>query len=181
MWVTPTASRGNRIVYNRITRFLEAMWDGGAIYTQGQQGTSIEDGELIAWNVASGKRRKAGGNTFYTDGGSRYVTVYQNASFDNPMGETDFGPCGLYTSLAACWLVLPYGFDSGGCVPYGDLLVTLNYFVAPAFYDPCFREGYPVRLVEIGNIPITGREDVPKWLLDGAGRQPRQTPARSVP
>ncbi|MFO1312864.1 MAG: hypothetical protein U1F41_12460 [Burkholderiales bacterium] len=174
MWLTPTASRGNRIVYNRIVRFLQAVWDGGAIYTQGQQGTSLEDGELIAWNVASGKRAKAGGNTFYTDGGSRYVTVYQNASFDNPMGETDFGPCGLYTSLAACWLVLPYGFDNGGCVPYGDILVTMNYLVAPAFYDPCYREGYPVRLVELGNIAITGRDGVPNWLLDGAGRKPKR-------
>jgi len=181
MWLTPTASRGNRILNNRITRFLQALWDGGAIYTQGQQGTSLEDGEVIAGNVASGKRAKAGGNTFYTDGGSRYVSVYGNASFDNPMGETDFGPCGLYTSLAACWLVLPYGFDNGGCVPYGDLLITLNYLVAPEFYDPCYREGYPVRLVELGNIPITGRDDVPKSLLDAAGRQPRRAGVRSAP
>lgn len=172
MWMTPTASRGNRIVSNRIERFLMELWDGGAIYTQGAQGISLEDGELIAFNVASGKRKEAGGNTFYTDGGSRFVTLQENASFDNPIGETDFGPCGLHTSLPACLLRIPYGFDTGGCIPYGDLVITQNYFVAPLFYDVCLKIGYPVNVAEVDNHLILGRDNVPAWILQGAGRQP---------
>lgn len=74
-WTTPSASRGNRVLRNRIRRFLQVVWDGGAIYTQGRQGVGFADGERTAGNVASGKRPAAGGNVFYTDGGSRYVTL----------------------------------------------------------------------------------------------------------
>src|SRR6185295_5637312 len=72
---TPTPNSQNRIVHNRIYRFLEDRWDGGAIYSTGQQGLSMEDPLVIEGNVAYGKRVQAGGNTFYTDGGSRYVKL----------------------------------------------------------------------------------------------------------
>jgi hypothetical protein len=94
LYETPTTSRGNRILNNRIHNFLMELWDGGAIYSLGQQGTSAADGELIAGNVAYGKRPAAGGNIFYTDGGSRYVTLFENVSFDNPVGVSDFGRAG---------------------------------------------------------------------------------------
>ncbi|HEY6398379.1 MAG TPA: hypothetical protein VIX82_13080, partial [Solirubrobacteraceae bacterium] len=41
---------------HRIQGFLNTLWDGGAIYTLGQQGTSARDGELIVGNVVSDKR-----------------------------------------------------------------------------------------------------------------------------
>lgn len=170
-YTTPTASQGNIIVHNRIENFLMELWDGGAIYTQGQQGTSILDGELIAWNVASGKRKDAGGNTFYTDGGSRYVTLLENVSYDNPQGVTDFGPCGLASSLSLCFLHLPYGSDMGGCVPYGDLVFMGNYWVNWTFYNVCPYKDYPVNVAFVGNQLITDKSQVPQWILDSAGRQ----------
>ena len=91
-YTTPTPNSENRIVNNRIHSFLNVLWDGGAIYTTGQQGISMADALLIEGNVASGKRPLAGGNTFYTDGGSRYIKLKNNVSFDNPQGVTDFGP-----------------------------------------------------------------------------------------
>ncbi len=169
---TPTAASGNRILHNRIHGFLGELWDGGAIYTQGRQGTSFDDGEVIAWNVASGKRPAAGGNTFYTDGGSRYVTLFQNVSFDNPEGVTDFGPCGLPSSLPLCWLVVPYGSDTGGCIPYGDLRIVSNYWVNLVFYDPCPYGDYPIDVLFLDNRLISGPADVPEWILRSAGRQP---------
>ncbi|HEY6397697.1 MAG TPA: hypothetical protein VIX82_09615, partial [Solirubrobacteraceae bacterium] len=111
---------------NRIQGFLNTLWDGGAIYTLGQQGTSARDGELIVGNVVSDKRRLAGGNTFYTDGGSRFVTLEQNVSLNNNPGVTDFGPCGLPDSLTLCGVVVSYGSDRGGCRPYGDLTYQQN-------------------------------------------------------
>ncbi len=93
LFTTPTVQRGNRIVGNRIGHFLEQLWDGGAVYVNGSQGTSMEDGLLLQFNVAEHKRSEAGGNVYYTDGGSRFVTLDRNVSLDNPVGILDLGSC----------------------------------------------------------------------------------------
>lgn len=90
----PTINRRNQVISNRIEHFLEKLWDGGAIYTLGQQGPDLRNGLLLAGNVASNKRADAGSNIFYTDGGSRYISLALNAEFDNPTGHIDFGPAG---------------------------------------------------------------------------------------
>jgi hypothetical protein len=191
-WDTPSTSHGNRIIHNRIQRFLGELWDGGAIYSQAMQGTSLADGELIAWNVASGKRAAAGGNAFYTDGGSRYVTLFQNVAYDNPRGTTDFGPCGLpkalpwcavgvapptpgapdrCSSLSLCWLHLPYGGGTGGCVPHGDLLFRQNYWSSNTFETVC-PTNLTVNMMFVDNRIITSAAQAPAWILQMAGRQP---------
>ena len=173
-YTTPTMSSGNRVIDNRIHGFLGALWDGGAIYTQGQQGASARAGELIAGNVASGKRPSAGGNTFYTDGGSRYVTLLHNVSLDDPPGMTDFGPCGLTDSLALCSTVIPYGSDRGGCRPFGDITYLDNYFSHPApFFGACPYPPYPVNVVDDRTHVITGADQVPSSILGAAGLETR--------
>jgi hypothetical protein len=173
-YTTPTTSQGNRILNNRIRRFLNAVWDGGAIYTQGQQGTSMATGEMISGNVASYKRRLAGGNTFYTDGGSRYVTLSSNVAFSNHPGITDFGPCGLTDSDLLCFVLLPYGTDRGGCRPYGDITYTNNYWqYQEPFFGICPYEGYPVNVVDNNNTVITGSAALSRKILAAAGRQGR--------
>lgn len=173
-YTTPTASSGNRLLNNRIRRFLQVAWDGGAIYTLGQQGATAADGELIAGNVASNKRRVAGGNTFYTDGGSRYVTLQGNVSLDNHPGYTDFGPCGLPDSILLCWVILPYGSDRGGCRPYGDITYTGNYWQYPELYFvACPYGDYPVNVTDDSSQVITGSGELSRSILDAAGRQGR--------
>ncbi len=133
---TPTPNSRNRIVHNLIYRFLEDRWDGGAIYSTGQQGLSMEDPLLIEGNVAYGKRVKAGGNTFYTDGGSRYVKLRGNVSYDNPIGHVDLGPPPQkgdplpYSKSMSKLNLIPYGSDSGGCRTYGDIHYEDNYWLA---------------------------------------------------
>lgn len=134
-----TPNSGNKIRYNRFERFLGDRWDGGAIYTTGQQGPSPDDPLLIEGNVAIAKRAGAGGNTFYTDGGSRYIKLKGNVSLDNPIGHMDFGPPPRphdplpYTTDAqfpvATVNAVPYGSDSGGCVTYGDIVFEDNYWL----------------------------------------------------
>lgn len=171
-YTTPTTSRRNRILNNRIKHFLGVLWDGGAIYTQGQQGATAQDGELIAGNVASSKRLLAGGNVFYTDGGSRYVTLERNISYDNKPGITDFGPCGLDDSLPLCLILLPYGSDRGGCRPYGDLVYRRNLWQYPTpYWEACPYEGHPVNVVDDKNTVITGAQAVSRRILEAAGRQ----------
>lgn len=133
---TPTPNADNRIASNSISRFLENRWDGGAIYSTGWQGTSFDNALRIEGNVAFGKRPGAGGNTFYSDGGSRWVVLSNNASFDNPLGHVDLGPpprAGdplTYSPEASLLNVIPYGSDIGGCRTYGDLLYEHNYWMA---------------------------------------------------
>ena len=175
---TPSAARGNRIIHNRIEYFLEKLWDGGAIYTTGFQGTSMENGQLIAWNVAQYKRPSAGGNTFYTDGGSRFVTVRENVSLDNPQGFVDFGPClkaSSFDDLCLATGIVPYGKDMGGCVPYGDLLFENNYLRDHLdFYNICTNDYYPnapTNMTFKNNVKVSSGDEVPSWILESAGRR----------
>lgn len=174
-YVTPTTNRGNRVLNNRIERFLMKLWDGGAIYTQGRQGRSFADALRIAGNVANDKRPAAGGNIFYTDGGSRYVILSGNASFDNPQGLSDFGPCDVPSHLPLCFLKVPYGSDAGGCRPYGDLRYESNYTQFPNFYfyAPCPYPPYPVNVTGEDNHIIFSPAEVPERVIRAAGRQGR--------
>ena len=133
---SPTPNRGSKIINNRIDNFINTLWDGGAIYTTGQQGPSLEEGLLIQGNVASGKRPDGGGNTFYNDGGSRFINVISNASYNNPIGITFFGP--MPNILDPFFLLYPpyyllndepYGSDSGGCMTYGDIYYANNFWL----------------------------------------------------
>jgi hypothetical protein len=90
---TPTIVRNNQIISNDISYFLEKMWDGGAIYTNGSQGESMENGLLIQLNVAHDKHPKGAGNIYYTDGGSQYISLDRNVSYSNPVGYMNLGTC----------------------------------------------------------------------------------------
>jgi hypothetical protein len=118
----PTSNSHNTIRFNRISHFLENRWDGGAIYTTGQQGQSMNDPLIIEGNVAYNKRTEAGGNVFYTDGGSRYIKLINNASYDNPIGTLSLRPK-LPPNL------ILYGSDSGGCRTYGHIHYKNNYWL----------------------------------------------------
>lgn len=127
---TPTPNRHNKIVNNRIHSFLNVLWDGGAIYTTGQQGTSLSDGLLIEGNVADAKLPRGGGNIFYTDGGSRYIRLKGNVSCNNAVGFTNLGPPPNKADPLPYKYIppIPYGGDSGGCRTYGQIHYAGNYW-----------------------------------------------------
>lgn len=178
-YYSPSAAHRNQIVHNKIQYYLEKLWDGGAIYSTGFQGTSITDGQFIGYNVAQHKRANAGSNTFYTDGGSRYITLTENVSLDNPQGYFDFGPCGLSSSfdtiLCSKTNVDHYGADTGGCIPFGDIVFKDNYLRdIVTFYDICFNiftVGYPVNITASGSKAVTNSSQVPASIINSAGRQ----------
>ena len=215
MWGTftsPTPNSRNQILQNRFVDFLNVMWDGGAIYTTGQQGPSPSDRLLIQGNVSSDKRTSGpggvffgAGNTYYTDGGSRYVTVESNASYNVPIGVTFYGPLPTRPPFYPSYALLngvAYGSDSGGCVTYGDINYSNNYwleapipseipginvayflvkgffsYLAFGFCDVCpYTSGgvvYPTDLNYVGNVPINSPADIPSYLLSNAGVQSR--------
>ncbi len=137
VWETPTPNRNSLVAFNTIREYLGQLWDGGAIYTTGAQGTSMENGLRIEDNTAYDKRPKAGGNTFYTDGGSRYITIRENTSYDNPIGVTNLGPAPRagdplpYPKAPSEDNGAPYGSDIGGCRTYGDILFEKNSWLEP--------------------------------------------------
>jgi len=134
---TPSQNSGNKIIGNTISDFLQDRWDGGAIYSTGQQGQSADDPLTIKGNVAFNKRPGSGGNTFYTDGGSRYIHLEENISINNPIGYVNMGPPpqGVKEGLPAypdyaVANVIPYGGDIGGCRTFGDITYRRNFWMA---------------------------------------------------
>lgn len=208
-FTTPTPNMGCRIVQNKIVDFINVLWDGGSIYTTGQQGPSPANGLLIQGNVAFDKRPDGGGNTFYTDGGSRYIQVQSNASYNNPIGVTFFGQAPNISD--PFFLVYPpyylgngepYGSDSGGCVTYGDIDYSNNYwlqtplpaniatynsfyhsllgffpYIDVGFFEFCpfMQDGiaYPYNLFYQNNTSINSPADIPTSILNKAGVQSR--------
>ena len=182
-FTTLTSNRENRVMNNRIEHFIEVVWDGGAIYTLGRQGPDLATGMLIEGNVASNKRPSGGGNIFYTDGGSRYITLKNNASFNNPVGYIDFGGAPPLTALLpndlqiilsiASDLKKPYGSDTGGCRTFGDIYYEENYFSDYIFFDICPYETngvkYPTRMSYFFNFFAFDEAQVPVPILDAAG------------
>ncbi|HKM99726.1 MAG TPA: right-handed parallel beta-helix repeat-containing protein, partial [Candidatus Binataceae bacterium] len=176
---TPTIAGNNEISSNKFEYFLEQLWDGGAIYTNGSQGPDFKHGLLIKLNVAEDKRPAGGSNIYYTDGGSQYVTLQQNVSLNDPVGIADYGPCLTGSSIPVYCLLtgVPYGSDFGGCLPVGNLTYTENYFLDPIdFYGPqicqnSYIPAYPVNLTIQNNGPITSADQVPSSILSQAGVQ----------
>lgn len=177
---TPTITSNNEISSNLIENFLEKLWDGGAIYTNGSQGESFENGLLIKLNVAINKRPAAGSNIYYTDGGSRYITLQQNVSLYDPVGTVDFGPCGTGSSISPLCLgtgLVSYGASIGGCLPVGHIKYIQNYLLDTLdFFGPqlCHNDlipPYPIDLTFTDNVPTTSLGQVPSWILDQAGAQ----------
>ena len=149
----PTINNANRILRNDISRFVQDRWDGGAIYTTGAMGQSIDGGLLVVGNVAHDKRPDGGSNIFYFDGGSNYINFSGNASYNNPIGKIDLGPPIVpFNPAPPCsWLGLrelgididqdgindlikfanglSYGGEIGGCRTYGNITAGYNYWM----------------------------------------------------
>ena len=183
---TPTIQGDNQITSNKFRNFAQQLWDVGAIYTNGSQGTDYAHGLMIKLNVAENKRPAAGSNIYYTDGGSQYVTLEQNVSINNPVGTVDLGPCGLPSSLPGFCLatgLVSYGSDVGGCLPVGNLQYNGNYFLQPTnFFGPqvcqnSYIPAFPVNLSFVNNVPTRSVADVPNWILLQAGTQEATGPA----
>lgn len=130
-----SSNHHNKISYNLISRFVQQVWDAGAVYTTGHQGTSFDDGLLIEGNIAFDKFPRGGSNIFYTDGGSRFITVRGNLSYNNAQGSIYFGvlpsladPINYTEFPISIADLFPYGSEIGGCVTYGDIRYEGNYW-----------------------------------------------------
>jgi hypothetical protein len=83
-------SHGNVVSNNLVYDFVQYLSDGGAIYSNGQTGSSFETGEHITGNVM----HDSGGvfHVIYTDNGTDWMTVTANAVW-NPGPSNSWGYC----------------------------------------------------------------------------------------
>lgn len=122
---------------------MQTLRDGGAIYTNGSQGTSFAHGLTISGNVAYDDNN---GNEYYTDEGSAYVTISGNVGYSNA------------------------GNFNGGCSTTGHIAVTGNYHVTGLDNFGCSPAA--VDIESSGNIQIPsdpGPSSIPSSVLSQAG------------
>ena len=155
-------SRGNVIAQNLIFDHMQVLVDGGGIYSNGIQGTSMADAELITGNVVLNQKHPSW--AIYTDNGTQFVHEKGNAVF-----------AALYVPLAPHYLpgISPY-FSFGGCGG-GPIDYDGNYSIQP---DPSAglisRQqacgGHPLQGVTVeDNHVIHALDEVPAAILAGAG------------
>lgn len=144
----PRINADNVVSYNMVYRNMLTHFDGGAVYTNGPQGTSYEHGLTVQGNVNFSGARTA--NTVYNDEGGDYVTITGNVQYhDN-------------------------GGFSGGCSTIGHLRRKDNYHTGTmnAFYCPPATVG----VEDLGGNKLVSQDlapgEVPNEVLAAAGLRP---------
>jgi len=156
---TPTETEGNQILDNLVFDQMQQRSDGGGIYVLGPQGDSLADGLLISGNVVRNTDSANGGHAIYTDGGSEYITMTDNAMFANST-----------PSMGGC--------DEQSGTPYGEFSFTGNYVEDTTPDWPC---GSPTDAT-ISNTQVSSDgTGVPASLIANAGLEPQYASLAQAP
>ncbi len=81
-WGVVSYAQNNQILDNLIYNHMQLLVDGGGIYSNSVQGTSLANGELIDGNVVHDQAHNYG--AIYLDNKSQYVTVTNNLTYQTP-------------------------------------------------------------------------------------------------
>jgi len=161
----PNYSRHNAITNNLVFDYMQTLADGGGIYSNGIEGSSLPDGERVSGNVVLQQPDLSW--AVYTDNGAEYVNVRDNVVFDVlyfPAAATIFP--GVATQ-----------FSFGGCSS-GPVAFSGNWSIQP---DPAKGlvgpeatcGGHPlVGVSSTDNHLIGSLADVPAAMLENAGIRP---------
>ena len=147
----PTATEGNQILNNLVFDQMQQRSDGGGIYVLGIEGDSLADGLVISGNVVRNTDSADGGHAIYTDGGSEYITMTDNAMYAN--GTPSMGGC-----------------DEQDGTPYGDFSFTGNYVEDTTPDWPC---GAPADATISNTQVASDGTGVPAALIANAGLEPQ--------
>ena len=162
----PNYSSNNVVANNLIFDEMKVIVDGGGIYTNGIEGTSLATGEKVENNIVLEQHNLTW--AIYTDNGAMYVTVRNNAVWDA-------------LDVAAVSAIFPGAspqFSFGGCGG-GPITYDGNYSIQP---DPAGGliaaqlacGGHPLDHVTVlSNHVITAQDQIPAALVSAAGLQPR--------
>lgn len=137
-------SVGNNLIFNHMLR----LNDGGGVYVNGAQGTSMASGMKITGNVIHDEKGQSNSKGIYTDNGANYVTITGNGLYSNPIE---------WTRRHRNW---------GGTTQYNPYVITDNYWMKP----PPETTGGGVTIEN--NHVITSPGQIPASIVDNAGLEP---------
>ena len=166
-------SRDNAVTNNLVFDYMKVMADGGGIYTNGSQGASLRNGQLIAGNVVLHQPNLSW--AVYTDNGSENITVRANVVYD----VLEFA------AAATAFPGVAPEFSFGGCSS-GPVSYSGNWSIQPNPVQGLLGPlptcgGHPlVGATSTDNHVISSLTEVPPATLAGAGL-PAPTQARLSP
>lgn len=148
----PNFSHDNVVSSNRIFDFMEVMKDGGGIYTQGIQGSSLKSGLKVTGNVVHDQLDW--GAALKSDDGATYLTYSGNVLYNDTYD----------------WANPEYDYRSDPGKPshsYNPQVIEANWWQQG--YPDYFNKG--IRFAR--NMIISGASQVPAGVLTNAGIQKR--------
>jgi hypothetical protein len=144
------ANYSNRNVVDRnlIFNHMLDLNDGGGVYVNGAQGTSMAGGIRITGNVIHDEKGQSNSKGIYTDNGANYATISGNGLYHNPIE---------WTRRHRNW---------GGDTQYNPYDIRDNYWMKP----PPESTGGGVTIEN--NHVITSPGQIPASITDNAGLEP---------
>jgi hypothetical protein len=144
----PNGNAFNVISNNLMYDYMHILGDGGAIYSNGSQGSTWKNALQEQHNVAY--RGTNNDFSLYTDAASRYVKVGGNFVYYQPIDS----------------------FATGGCHTFGHIRIFNNYFAQAAQAYPCFA--YTDIVTEGGTsvCEVPDPASAPQQIMANAGLEP---------
>lgn len=161
--LTSNINADNAITNNLVHDFHGVLSDGGAIYLEGHQGSTLlkadgtvdEEGSFTHGTMVTGNvvyNDLHSGLTLYNDIGSQWITWTRNIEFNNSSGN-------------------------GGCAPVGHLRFIGNYHADQIAVYPCPPAAVDMQYSDNTQLPLRpGPADMPADILGNAGLQPAYWP-----
>ncbi len=159
-------SRNNVVANNLVFDEMKVIVDGGGIYTNGIQGTTLANGQTIENNLVVEQHSLSW--AIYTDNGAMYVSIRNNAVWDAvdvPAASAIFAGVASQFSFGGC---------GGGPIAYDG-----NYSIQP---DPSAGligaepacGGHPLDgVTSVDNHVIAAQDQIPAALVSAAGLESR--------
>ncbi|HVY11120.1 MAG TPA: IPT/TIG domain-containing protein [Mycobacteriales bacterium] len=145
----PNGNAHNVVSNNLMYDYMHILGDGGAIYSNGSQGSTWDNALQEIGNVAY--RGTNNDFSLYTDAASRYVKVGGNFVYFQPIDS----------------------FATGGCHTYGHIRIFNNYFAQAAQAYPCFLYTDIVTTGGTSVCEVPDPASAPKPIMRRAGLEPR--------
>ena len=127
----PNYSNSNAVSNNLIFNHMLLLNDGGGVYVNGAQGSSLTNGLKITGNVIHDEKGQSNSKGVYTDNGAKFVTISGNALYNNPIdwtrrhrnwgGDTMWDPYLIENNL---WMKQPPETTGGGVIIRNNTVIT---------------------------------------------------------
>jgi hypothetical protein len=149
----PNYANGNAITNNLIFDHMLVLNDGGGVYVNGIQGSSLATGLTISGNVIHDEKGQANSKGVYTDNGATFVTITGNALYHNPIE----------------WTRRHTDYRAGATTQYDPYLISGNYWMKV----PPETTGGGVTISN--NHAITDPSQIPSSITGNAGLESAYT------